>query len=121
MGINSRVDVAGFAISLDSSNALALVSQFDCVVDCTDNVATRYLLNDACYLSSVPLVSGAALRWDGQVTTYLPERGCYRCVHPKPPPPDTATNCSEGGVVGPVCGVVGSIQATETLKILSKE
>ena len=81
-------------MTIDSSNAIDLVSQFDLVVDCTDNVATRYLLNDACYLaksgspevtkrSRIPLVSGAALRWDGQVTVYANEGPCYRCVHPK--------------------------------------
>ena len=96
-----------FNLTIDSSNALALVSQFDCIVDCTDNVATRYLLNDAAFLSRpgrrIPLVSGAALRWDGQVTTYNGDSCCYRCVHPNPPPPETVTNCSDGGVVGAVC------------------
>ena len=87
-----------FNMTIDSSNAIELVSQFDLVVDCTDNVATRYLLNDACFLAKpggpsedqvpsrtlrVPLVSGAALRWDGQVTVYANDGPCYRCVHPK--------------------------------------
>lgn len=113
----------GFNLTIDGSNALSLVGQFDCVVDCTDNVATRYLLNDACHLACesrrVPLVSGAALRWDGQVTVYISDSSCYRCVHPKPPAPETVTNCSDGGVIGAVCGVIGAIQATETIKILA--
>ena len=76
--LNSACDVVGFRLSLDSTNALQLIEQFDCVVDCTDNVATRYLLNDASYLAKKPLISGAALRWDGQVTVYLPDQGRAR-------------------------------------------
>merc|ERR1711892_423932 len=102
--LNSACDVIGFKLSIDSTNALDLISQFDCVVDCTDNVATRYLLNDAAYLRNKPLVSGAALRWDGQVTVYMPGEGCYRCMHPIPP--KHVTNCSEGGVLGPVVGMI---------------
>ena len=82
-----------------------------------DNVATRYLLNDASYLLGKPLVSGAALRWDGQVTVYIPGKGCYRCTHPKPP--TNVTNCSEGGVLGPIVGMIGSIQALEAIKVVT--
>ena len=120
--LNSRASVFLFNLTIDSSNARQIVSQFDVVVDCTDNVATRYLLNDACFLAEngrIPLVSGAALRWDGQITVFKGDSCCYRCVHPNPPAPESVTNCSDGGVIGAVCGVVGSIQATEALKILA--
>lgn len=86
---------------MNHSNALDLVRDFDVIIDATDNVATRYLLNDACVLSSKPLVSGSALRLEGQITVYNCKRGpCYRCIFPKPPPPETVTNCGDGGVLG---------------------
>lgn len=92
---------------------------FDLIVDASDNVATRYLLNDLCVLQRKPLVSGSALRWDGQLTVYNFNGGpCYRCIFPRPPPPETVTNCSDGGVLGPVTGVIGSLQALEVIKIL---
>ena len=92
------------------------------VVDATDNVSTRYLLNDVCVLLQKPLVSGSALRWEGQLTVYNHKMGpCYRCVFPKPPPPETVTNCSDGGVLGPVTGVIGSMQAIEVIKVILDE
>ena len=79
----------------------------------------RYLVNDACVLAGKPLVSGSALRLEGQLTVYNYQTGpCYRCVFPQPPPPETITNCSDGGVLGPVPGVIGTLQATEALKVL---
>lgn len=88
-------------MQLDSTNALALVEQYDVVVDATDNVATRYLLNDACVMKKRPLVSGSALRLEGQLTVYNYNGGpCYRCLFPKPPPPGTITSCGDGGVLG---------------------
>lgn len=81
-------------------------TSYDVVLDCTDNVATRYLLNDACVLLGKPLISGSALRFEGQLTVYNYQEGpCYRCLFPIPPPPNTVTNCSEGGVMGP--GIMG--------------
>ncbi|VDO19072.1 unnamed protein product [Heligmosomoides polygyrus] len=103
--------------------ALDIIGPYEIVVDCSDNPATRYLLNDACVLLGKPLVSGSALRWEGQLTVYnyKDENGerspCYRCLFPIPTNPSLVTNCSEGGVLGPVVGVIGSMQALEVLKI----
>ncbi|CAH1779798.1 unnamed protein product, partial [Owenia fusiformis] len=99
--LNSKVECVPYHIVLNSENALDIIKQYDIVLDCTDNVATRYLLNDACVLAKKPLVSGSALRFEGQLTVYNYQGGpCYRCLYPKPPPPETVTNCSDGGVLG---------------------
>jgi len=117
-GINSSVHCVPYHLALDSSNAADIIKQYNIVVDATDNVATRYLLNDACVLLGKPLVSGSALRFEGQLTVYNYSGGpCYRCLYPKPPPPETVTNCSDGGVLGVVPGIIGSIQALEVIKI----
>lgn len=102
----------------DARIARSLVQSYHVVVDCSDNPATRYLASDACGLARKPLVSGAALGTDGQLSTYL-FRGapCYRCLHPKPPPPATVSSCADAGVLGPITGVIGSMQALEVLKI----
>jgi len=119
-GINPSLQVVPYNIALTSSTALAIICQYDIVLDCTDNVATRYLLSDACVLSNLPLVSGSALRWEGQLTVYNFKGGpTYRCLYPEPPPPSAVTNCSDGGVLGAVPGVIGCLQALETVKILS--
>lgn len=98
---------------------MEILREFDIVVDATDNVATRYLLNDACVLLKKPLVSGSALMFEGQLTVYNHNNGpCYRCIFPKPPPPETVTNCGDGGVFGAVTSVIGSLQAMEVLKII---
>lgn len=101
--------------------AIDLIKQYDVICDCSDNVPTRYMLNDACVASQKPLVSGSALRWEGQLTVYNfgDDCPCYRCLFPKPPPPETVTSCAEGGVLGAVCGLIGSLQALETVKILT--
>ncbi len=105
-------------VLLSSSNALSIVTDYDVVLDCTDNVSTRYLLNDACVLAKKPLVSGSALRFEGQLTVYNYKNGpTYRCLYPSPPPPETVTNCSDGGVVGVVPGVIGVLQALEAIKV----
>ena len=118
--LNSAVECVPYHMALDSSNALELIQQYDIVLDCTDNVATRYLLNDACILAGKVLVSGSALRFEGQLTVYNYNGGpCYRCLYPNPPPPETVTNCSDGGVLGVVPGIIGSLQALEALKIAS--
>ncbi|NXT92459.1 MOCS3 sulfurtransferase, partial [Anhinga rufa] len=106
--------------ALSPGTALQLVRQYDIVADCSDNVPTRYLVNDACVLARKPLVSGSALRLEGQLVVYNYQGGpCYRCLFPKPPPPETVTNCADGGVLGVVPGIVGCIQALEVLKIAS--
>lgn len=89
-------------LQLDNSNALSIVSGYDVVVDCSDNPSTRYLVNDACVLAKKPLVSGSALRLEGQLTVYNHQGGpCYRCLFPVPPDAKFVTNCSDGGVLGP--------------------
>lgn len=118
--LNSRVICEPHGVVLSSDNAMSIVGQYDVVVDATDNVATRYLLNDACVLAGKPLISGSALRFEGQLTIYnYCGSPCYRCLFPSPPPPGMVTNCSDGGVFGPVVGVIGSMQAVEVLKVIA--
>ncbi|KAG9268600.1 adenylyltransferase and sulfurtransferase MOCS3 isoform X2 [Astyanax mexicanus] len=141
--LNSTVQCVPYHLQLSSDNALQLIQQYpflqsclfiiylyfalnslffmyDIVADCSDNVPTRYLVNDACVLSGKPLVSASALRMEGQLTVYNYRGGpCYRCLYPVPPPPETVTNCSDGGVLGVVPGIMGCLQALEVLKIAS--
>ena len=116
--LNPSTDCIPYRLALTSENALELIQQYDIILDCTDNVATRYLLNDACILANKILVSGSALRFEGQLTLYNCAGGpCYRCLFPEPPPADTVTNCSDGGVLGVVPGIIGCLQALEALKV----
>ncbi|XP_070776743.1 adenylyltransferase and sulfurtransferase MOCS3 [Enoplosus armatus] len=118
--LNSTVECIPYHLQLSPENALQLIQQYDIVADCSDNVPTRYLVNDACVLSGKPLVSASALRMEGQLTVYNYCGGpCYRCLYPVPPPPETVTNCSDGGVLGVVPGLMGCFQALEVLKIAS--
>uniref|UniRef100_A0A1A7XHZ0 Adenylyltransferase and sulfurtransferase MOCS3 n=1 Tax=Iconisemion striatum TaxID=60296 RepID=A0A1A7XHZ0_9TELE len=118
--LNSTVECVPYQLQLSPENALQLIQQYDIVADCSDNVPTRYLVNDACVLSGKPLVSASALRLEGQLSVYNYQGGpCYRCLYPVPPPPETVTNCSDGGVLGVVPGVMGCFQALEVLKIAS--
>ncbi|XP_029900633.1 adenylyltransferase and sulfurtransferase MOCS3 [Myripristis murdjan] len=118
--LNSTVECVPYHLQLSSENAMQLLQQYDIVADCSDNVPTRYLVNDACVLSGKPLVSASALRMEGQLTVYNYRGGpCYRCLYPRPPPPETVTNCSDGGVLGVVPGIMGCLQALEVLKIAS--
>ena len=103
---------------LTSENAMEIIGQYDVIINGVDNFPTRYLVNDAAYILNKPLVDGSILMFDGQATVYLPGQGCYRCLFPTPPPPGAVPNCSEAGVLGAMTGLVGSIQATETLKLL---
>ncbi|XP_023177511.1 adenylyltransferase and sulfurtransferase MOCS3 [Drosophila hydei] len=105
---------------LNSFNAMHIIRAYDVVLDCSDNVATRYLLNDACSMLQRPLVSGSALKLDGQLTVYCyGEHGpCYRCIYPVPPPPEAVTNCGDGGVLGAVTGTIGAMQALEAIKVI---
>jgi len=118
--LNSDVKVTVYDVLMSSSNALSLVSDYDIVADCSDNVPTRYLVNDACVLSKKPIVSGSALGWEGQMTVYNcgEKCPCYRCIFPVPPNPETVTNCSDAGVLGPIVGIIGSLQALEVIKII---
>lgn len=117
--LNPHVHVETHAAWLTRENALDLIARYDIVVDGTDNFATRYLVNDACVMLGKPNVHGAIFRWDGQASVFATESGpCYRCLYPEPPPPDSVPNCAEGGVFGVLPGLIGTIQATETLKLL---
>jgi adenylyltransferase/sulfurtransferase len=115
---NPGVNVVMHETRLESENAIEIISQYDLVVNGADNFATRYLVNDACYLAGKPLVDGSILIFDGQTTVFMPGEGCYRCLFPSPPPPGMVPNCAEAGVLGALTGLVGSIQATEALKLL---
>lgn len=118
--LNSLTTINCYQVLLTSDNALDLARDYDVIIDATDNVATRYLLNDVSVLLGKPLVSGSALRFEGQLTVYHHKGGpCYRCIFPVPPPPETVTNCSDGGVLGVVPGVIGNLQALEAIKILA--
>lgn len=119
ISVNSKVEVIALNLLLTSKNAQQIFCDYDIVADCSDNVATRYLINDACVLTGKPLVSGSALGWEGQLTVYNNGQKCpcYRCIFPEPPSPEMVTSCSEGGVLGPVVGVIGSLQALEIIKI----
>lgn len=117
--VNPHVEVVRHETRLTSENALDIVGQYDVVVDGTDNFPTRYLVNDACVLAGKPNVYGSVFRWEGQVSVFSTPGGpCYRCLFREPPPPGLVPNCAEGGVLGVLPGIIGSLQAMETLKVL---
>ncbi len=116
LAYNPHVTVETHELPLTSDNALEIIPSYDIVVNGADNFATRYLANDAAYLSGKTLVDGSILLFDGQATVYKPGQGCYRCLYPAPPPPGLVPSCAEAGVLGAITGVVGSIQATEVFK-----
>ncbi len=116
--INPNVEVTGFDVTLTSRNALEILTDYDVIVDGTDNFPTRYLVSDACVILGKPNVHGSIIRFEGQASVFSHESGpCYRCLFREPPPPGLVPNCAEGGVFGVVPGIVGSIQATEAIKI----
>ncbi|MGI8698123.1 MAG: adenylyltransferase/sulfurtransferase MoeZ [Mycobacteriales bacterium] len=118
--INPLVRVVLHQERLDSDNALEIFAGYDLIVDGTDNFATRYLVNDACVLLGRPYVWGSIYRFDGQASVFWAEHGpCYRCLYPEPPPPGMVPSCAEGGVLGVLCGSIGSIQVTEAIKLLA--
>jgi len=117
--MNPDVVVERHAVHLSSENAMGLLSEYDVVVDGTDNFPTRYLTNDACVLLGRPNVHGSIFRFDGQATVFDARHGpCYRCLYPEPPPPGAVPSCAEGGVLGVLPGLVALVQATETIKIV---
>jgi adenylyltransferase/sulfurtransferase len=117
--INPTIEIQTYETSLRSDNALELLRDYDVVIDGTDNFPTRYLVNDACALLDKPNVYGSIFRFEGQATVYWASRGpCYRCSYPEPPEPGTVPSCAEGGVLGVLPGVVGTIQATEAVKLI---
>ena len=118
--INPYVNVVTHEIRLDNSNVKEIFSQYDIIVDGTDNFATRYLVNDACVLLKKPYVWGSIYRFDGQASVFWAEYGpCYRCLYPEPPPPGMVPSCAEGGVLGVLCATIGSIQTTEAIKVIT--
>ncbi|HXM35016.1 MAG TPA: molybdopterin-synthase adenylyltransferase MoeB [Pyrinomonadaceae bacterium] len=117
--INPHIEIETHEARLSSDNALRLFENYDIVVDGTDNFPTRYLVNDACVLTGKPNVYGSIFRFEGQASVFWAQRGaCYRCLYPEPPPPGLVPSCAEGGVLGVLPGIVGAIQATETIKII---
>jgi len=117
--LNPDIEIQSFEAQLTSANALELFKDFDIIVDGTDNFPTRYLVNDACILLGKPNVYGSIFRFEGQVTVFgMPDGPCYRCLYPEPPPPGLVPSCAEGGVLGVLPGIVGSIQAMETIKLI---
>ena len=115
---NPDVEVITHKMPITSDNAMEIIEQYDYVINGADNFAARYLVNDTCYFLKKPLIDGSILLFDGQVTVYLPDQGCYRCLYPAPPPPGMVPSCAEAGVLGALCGTVGTIQATEVLKLI---
>ena len=126
--INPHVTVHTYEEALTSENALRLFEPYDVILDGTDNFPTRYLVNDASVFLGKPIVHGSIFRFDGQVTTFVPKKAagkfsapegpCYRCLYPEPPPPHLAPSCQEAGVLGILCGIIGTIQATEAIKLI---
>jgi adenylyltransferase/sulfurtransferase len=117
--LNPYVQVVEHNTTLTSENALDIIGRYDLVADGTDNYPTRYLVNDACVFQHKPAVYGSIFQFEGQAAVFWADHGpCYRCLYPTPPPPGLVPNCSEGGVLGVLPGIVGTIQATEALKLL---
>jgi sulfur-carrier protein adenylyltransferase/sulfurtransferase len=121
--INPTIEIVPHDTLLFSTNAMAIMDGYDVVIDGTDNFPVRYLVNDATQFLAKPLVYGSIYQFEGQATVFMPgrETPCYRCLFPSPPPPGTVPSCAEGGVFGVLPGVIGSIQATEAIKLLTGE
>jgi molybdopterin/thiamine biosynthesis adenylyltransferase/rhodanese-related sulfurtransferase len=117
--INPNVRIESHEVRFSAENALALVTAYDVIVDGTDNFPTRYLVNDACVLAGRPNAYGSISRFEGQASVFAtPDGPCYRCLHPEPPPPGLIPSCAEGGVLGVLPGIIGTIQATEAVKLI---
>ena len=118
LAYNPDLNVALHEEPITSANAMGIMKGYDVIINGADNFPARYLVNDAAYLSGKPLVDGSILMFDGQATVFLPGQGCYRCLFPAPPPPGEVPSCAEAGVLGMLPGMVGTIQATETAKLI---
>ncbi len=117
--INPDVEMVPHPIRVDSSNILPLIQEYDIVLDGTDNFPARFLINDACFMAKKPLIHAGIFRFEGQIISILPGQSpCYRCIFPEPPPPGLVPSCQEAGIFGSVAGILGTIQATEALKVL---
>lgn len=118
--INPNIEIITYNQYLNKDNVLEIIESFDLVVDGVDNFPTRYLLNDACVMKNKPLVEAGILRFDGQIMTIKPGEGpCYRCIFTRPPAEGTIPSCQEAGVLGAIAGTIGTLQATEALKIIT--
>lgn len=120
-GINPHVDLRTYRARLDAKNALDILGGYDVIVDGTDNFPTRYLVNDACVLLGKPCVYGSVFRFEGQVSVFYAKQGgpCYRCLYPAPPPPGLVPSCAEGGVLGVIPGIIGSLQALLAIQLIT--
>lgn len=118
-GLNPGVTLETLHATVDEGNAMALLGRYDVIVDGTDTFRARYLLSDAAYLLRKPLVHGSIFRIEGQVTVFQPGRGCYRCLYPEPPPPGAIDESEDVGVLASLPGTIGTIQATETIKLIT--
>jgi adenylyltransferase/sulfurtransferase len=116
---NPHVQVTTFQQRLSAENALQLIKQYDIVIDGTDNFSSRYLINDACFFADKPNIQASIYRFTGQLSVFTPKTACYRCVFPEPPTGDAAPSCAEGGVLGVLPGLLGVMQATEALKLIT--
>ena len=116
--MNPEVKVQIYSDRITSANIREIVKDYHLILDGSDNFPTRFLVNDACFFEKKTLISGAILRFDGQLSTFKPHQGgpCYRCLFPEPPPPGTVPSCQEAGVLGAVAGIIGLLQANEALK-----
>ena len=119
--LNRDIEIVTHDGALTSENALDLIEQYEVILDGTDNFPTRYLVNDACVLTKRPNVYGSIFRFDGQLSVFAtPDGPCYRCLYPDPPPPHLVPSCAEGGVLGVLPGIIGTLQATEAIKLLAR-
>jgi molybdopterin/thiamine biosynthesis adenylyltransferase/rhodanese-related sulfurtransferase len=119
LDLNPHIEITGYEEPLTSANAMDIIPHYDIVADGTDNFQTRYLTNDACVLLGKPNVYGSIFRFEGQASVFYAKEGpCYRCLFPEPPPPGLVPSCAEGGVLGVLPGVIGTIQATEVVKLI---
>lgn len=119
LDINPEIEITTYNVPFTSENAFDIAKGYDLIIDGTDNFPTRYLVNDVCVMLGIPNVYGSIFRFDGQVSVFDAQKGpCYRCIFPEPPPPGLVPSCAEGGVLGILPGTVGTLQATEALKLL---
>ncbi|MGG4144234.1 molybdopterin-synthase adenylyltransferase MoeB [Paenibacillus algorifonticola] len=116
--LNSEICINEHPVFLSPENAKDIIGEYDLIINGTDNFPTRYLVNDCCVLLQKPLIDASVLKFDGQATVFLPGEGCYRCLYPSIPSRSIIKNCSENGVIGPLVGMMGSLQAVEALKVL---
>lgn len=122
LALNPEIEIISHKIRLTAANVMSTIADYDLIVDGTDNFETRYLINDACVLSSIPNVYGSIFRFEGQLSVFCTKDGpCYRCLFPVPPEADAVPNCAESGVLGVLAGVIGTLQATEAVKLILGE